>query len=130
MERQRFPSPLQRQWMERSLSADSMQVYRGMDIGSTKIRKEEMQGVRHHLIDICDPCDEFHVVNFQKYAKDAIQEISGRGKIPVLTGGTGFYIQAVRRMTLILPVRRMRTDTGPNWSRSEKNRAVLSFTIC
>ncbi len=77
------------------ISADSMQVYRGMDIGSAKIRKEEMQGVRHHLIDICDPCDEFHVVNFQKYAKDAIQEISGRGKIPVLTGGTGFYIQAV-----------------------------------
>ena len=77
------------------ISADSMQVYRGMDIGSAKIRKEEMDGVRHHLIDVLDPEDEFNVVLFQKLAKEAIRDITGRGKIPILAGGTGFYIQAV-----------------------------------
>ena len=77
------------------ISADSMQVYRGMDIGSAKIRKEEMDGVRHHLIDVLDPEDEFNVVLFQKLAKEAIKDITGRGKIPILAGGTGFYIQAV-----------------------------------
>ena len=77
------------------ISADSMQVYRGMDIGSAKIRKEEMEGVRHHLIDVLNPEDEFNVVLFQKMAKEAIADITGRGKIPILAGGTGFYIQAV-----------------------------------
>lgn len=77
------------------VSADSMQVYRGMDIGSAKIRQEEMEGVPHHLIDVLDPEDEFNVVLFQKLAKEAIADITGRGKIPILAGGTGFYIQAV-----------------------------------
>lgn len=77
------------------ISADSMQVYRGMDIGSAKIMPEEMQGVRHHLIDILEPDEEFNVVSFQKRCKDAIEEIYQRGNIPILTGGTGFYIQAV-----------------------------------
>ena len=77
------------------ISADSMQVYKGMDIGSAKIRKEEMDGIRHHLIDILDPKEEFNVVLFQKLAKEAIADITGRGKIPILAGGTGFYIQAV-----------------------------------
>ena len=77
------------------ISADSVQVYRGMDIGSAKIRPEEMEGVRHHLIDILDPDEEFHVAAFQKLAKKCIREILGRGHVPVLTGGTGFYIQAV-----------------------------------
>lgn len=77
------------------ISADSMQVYRGMDIGSAKIMPEEMQGVRHHLIDILEPDEEFNVVSFQKRCKDAIEEIYGRGNIPILAGGTGFYIQAV-----------------------------------
>ena len=77
------------------ISADSMQVYRGMDIGSAKIRQEEMDGVRHHLIDVLNPEEEFNVVLFQKLAKDAIEDITGRGKIPILAGGTGFYIQAV-----------------------------------
>ena len=66
------------------ISADSMQVYRHMDIGSAKIRLEEMEGVPHHLIDVLEPSEEFHVVKFQQMAKEAI-----------LTGGTGFYIQAV-----------------------------------
>lgn len=77
------------------ISADSMQVYRGMDIGSAKIRQEEMEGIRHHLIDILNPDEEFNVVLFQKLAKEAIKDITGRGKIPILAGGTGFYIQAV-----------------------------------
>jgi len=77
------------------ISADSMQVYKGMDIGSAKIRKEEMDGIRHHLIDVLKPDEEFNVVLFQKLAKEAIADITSRGKIPILAGGTGFYIQAV-----------------------------------
>lgn len=77
------------------ISADSMQVYKGMDIGSAKITPEEMQGVTHHLIDILEPWEEFHVVVFQQKCKEALQGIYERGHIPILTGGTGFYIQAV-----------------------------------
>ncbi len=77
------------------ISADSMQVYRGMDIGSAKVTLSEMRGVPHHLIDILEPDEEFHVVRFQEYAKNCIREIHARGNIPILTGGTGFYIQAV-----------------------------------
>lgn len=79
------------------ISADSMQVYKGMDIGSAKIRKEEMQGVVHYLVDILDPEEEFHIVKFQELAKSAMKEIYAKGKIPILVGGTGFYIQAVTR---------------------------------
>ena len=77
------------------ISADSMQVYKHMDIGSAKIKKEEMCGVPHHLIDVLEPDEEFHVVRFQEMAKQAMTEIYAKGKIPILTGGTGFYIQAV-----------------------------------
>ena len=77
------------------VSADSMQVYRHMDIGSAKIRQEEMQGIPHHLIDILEPAEEFNVVAFQKAAKECIKEIYSRNHIPILAGGTGFYIQAV-----------------------------------
>lgn len=77
------------------ISADSMQVYRHMDIGSAKITAEEMAGVPHHLIDVMEPTEAFNVVVFQKLAKAAMEEIYGRGHIPVLVGGTGFYIQAV-----------------------------------
>ena len=77
------------------ISADSMQVYRRMDIGSAKIRPEEMQGVPHHLIDVLEPEEDFHVVLFQKLAKAAMEDIWSRGHIPILTGGTGFYIQAL-----------------------------------
>lgn len=77
------------------ISADSMQVYRHMDIGSAKIRPDEMQGVRHYLVDVLEPSEEFHVVRFQQMAKAAMQEIRSRGHIPVLVGGTGFYIQAI-----------------------------------
>jgi len=79
------------------ISADSMQVYRGMDIGSAKIRPWETQGVPHHLINVLDPDQEFNVVVFQKLCRQAMEGIYGRGHIPILTGGTGFYIQAVLR---------------------------------
>ncbi len=77
------------------ISADSMQVYRQMNIGSAKITREEMQGIPHHLIDVLDPDEEFHVVRFQEMAKKAMEEIYARGRLPLLVGGTGFYIQAL-----------------------------------
>ena len=77
------------------ISADSMQVYRHMDIGSAKIRPEEMQGVPHHLIDVLEPEEAFHVVRFQQMAKKAMEGIYERGRIPIVVGGTGFYIQAL-----------------------------------
>ena len=77
------------------ISADSMQVYKHMDIGSAKITREEMEGVPHYLIDVLEPSEEFHVVRFQEMAQEAMKEIYSKGKIPILTGGTGFYIQAV-----------------------------------
>lgn len=77
------------------VSADSMQVYRHMDIGSAKVTLQERQGVPHHLIDVLEPEESFHVVAFQKLAKEAIAQIHARGHIPILTGGTGFYIQSV-----------------------------------
>ena len=77
------------------ISADSMQVYKYMDIGSAKIKPEEMQGVSHHLVDVFYPNEEFHVVKFKEYALKAMEDIYQRGRIPILTGGTGFYIQAV-----------------------------------
>ena len=77
------------------ISADSMQVYKYMDIGSAKITREEMQGVPHYLIDEFMPQEEFNIVLFQKYAKSYMEEIYEKGQIPILTGGTGFYIQSV-----------------------------------
>lgn len=77
------------------ISADSMQVYRHMDIGSAKIRPEEMQGIKHYLIDELEPEEEFNVVLFQNLAKKYMEEIYAKGKIPILVGGTGFYIQSV-----------------------------------
>lgn len=77
------------------VSADSMQVYRHMDIGSAKILPQQMEGVSHHLVDILEPWEEFNVVRFQELAKEACLGIWERGHIPIITGGTGFYIQAL-----------------------------------
>lgn len=77
------------------ISADSMQVYRQMNIGSAKIRPEEMRGIPHHLIDILEPEEEFNVCLFQKLAGEAAKQIYERGHIPIVVGGTGFYIQAL-----------------------------------
>ena len=77
------------------ISADSMQVYRHMDIGTAKIRPEEMQGIPHYLIDVLDPWEAFDVVRFQAMAKEALDKIYAAGAIPIVVGGTGFYIQAL-----------------------------------
>ncbi|MBE5868122.1 MAG: tRNA (adenosine(37)-N6)-dimethylallyltransferase MiaA [Lachnospiraceae bacterium] len=77
------------------ISADSMQVYRHMDVGSAKIMPDQMQGVPHHLIDILEPWEEFNVVIFQQKCLECMEKIYAAGHVPILTGGTGFYIQAV-----------------------------------
>lgn len=77
------------------ISADSMQVYRQMDIGSAKIKPEEMDGIPHHLIDILEPEEEFNVCLFERLALEAMEQIYERGHIPVVVGGTGFYVQAL-----------------------------------
>ncbi|MBR1855305.1 MAG: tRNA (adenosine(37)-N6)-dimethylallyltransferase MiaA, partial [Lachnospiraceae bacterium] len=79
------------------ISADSMQVYKHMDIGSAKITVQEMQGVPHHLLNILEPWEDFNVVTFKRLCKAAMEEIYARRKLPILVGGTGFYIQAVLR---------------------------------
>ncbi len=77
------------------ISADSMQVYKYMNIGTDKISPEKMDGVPHHLIDFLEPTEDFNVFLFQKLVKEAIDDISSRGKVPIIVGGTGFYIQAI-----------------------------------
>ena len=77
------------------ISADSMQVYKGMDIGSAKIMPEEMEGIPHYLIDVLEPEEEFNIVRFQEMAKEAMKEIYAKGQIPIIAGGTGFYIQSL-----------------------------------
>ena len=77
------------------VSADSMQVYRSMDIGSAKITKEEMQDVKHYLIDVLEPEEEFNITVFKQFATNDIEMIYKDGKLPIIAGGTGFYIQAL-----------------------------------
>ena len=77
------------------ISADSMQVYRGMDIGTAKITPEEMDGIPHHLIDIIEPDEEWNVMSFCRLAAEKIDEIAARGRLPMVVGGTGFYIHAL-----------------------------------
>lgn len=77
------------------ISADSMQVYKHMDVGSAKIMPHEMEGIPHFLIDCLEPTEDFNVVLFQKMAKKAMMEIWRKSKIPIIVGGTGFYIQAI-----------------------------------
>ncbi|NQV88665.1 MAG: tRNA (adenosine(37)-N6)-dimethylallyltransferase MiaA [Parcubacteria group bacterium] len=77
------------------ISADSRQVYKGLDIGTGKITKKEMLGIPHHLLDVANPKKRFTVVEFKRLADKAITDILKRGKLPIICGGTGFYIQAV-----------------------------------
>ncbi|WP_053362202.1 tRNA (adenosine(37)-N6)-dimethylallyltransferase MiaA [Bacillus sp. FJAT-27251] len=77
------------------ISGDSMQIYKGMDIGTAKITKSEMQGIPHHLIDIKNPDDSFSAAEFQQLVREKITEITSRGKLPMIVGGTGLYIQSV-----------------------------------
>ena len=90
------------------VSADSRQAYKGLNIGSGKITKKEMQGIPHHLLDIASPKRKFTVAQFQKLAIKKIKEIQKRGKMPFLVGGTGFYIQSVVD-GLVIP------EVKPNW---------------
>ena len=77
------------------ISADSMQVYKYMDIGSAKITKDEMQGIPHYLVDVLEPSEEFNISVFKKMADEAIADIRASGRIPIVAGGTGFYIRAL-----------------------------------
>lgn len=77
------------------ISADSMQIYRGMDIGTAKVTADEMQGVKHYLINVSDPKEDFNIIKFQNMVKCSIEEIKKNGHIPILVGGTGFYIQSI-----------------------------------
>ncbi|MFA6404531.1 MAG: tRNA (adenosine(37)-N6)-dimethylallyltransferase MiaA [Candidatus Paceibacterota bacterium] len=86
---------LAQQWNGEVISADSRQVYKGLDIGTGKITKEEMQGIPHYCLDIADPRDRFTVVDWKEKARQAILDIHNRGKLPIICGGTGFYISAL-----------------------------------
>ena len=77
------------------ISADSRQVYRGLDIGTGKITKKEMSGITHHLLDVANPKKSYTAINFKKDGNKAIKEIISRGKVPIIAGGTGFYIQVL-----------------------------------
>lgn len=77
------------------ISADSVQVYKKMNIGSAKVTADEMQGIDHYLIDILEPWEPFNITVFQEYAKSALQKIYSENKVPIIAGGTGFYIQSV-----------------------------------
>ena len=77
------------------ISADSMQIYKYMDIGSAKVSKEEMNGVVHHLIDVVDPSINFSVADYKEQGEKTIKEIISRGKLPIIVGGTGLYINSL-----------------------------------
>lgn len=77
------------------INADSTQVYKGLDIGTAKATKEEMQHIKHHLLDIKDVSEDYTVFDYQKDARECIEEIKAKGKIPILVGGTGYYIKSV-----------------------------------
>ena len=77
------------------ISCDSMQIYKGLDIGTAKITTEEMRGVKHYMTDVADPDEEFSVWEYANAAKAAIEDISSRGKLPIIVGGTGLYIESV-----------------------------------
>jgi len=82
-------------WNAEIISGDSMQVYRGMDIGTAKIKEAQREGIPHHLIDICDPDYPFSVAEFQQQCRELIQDITSRGKLPFIVGGTGLYVESV-----------------------------------
>lgn len=95
------------------ISADSRQVYRGMNIGSGKITKKEMQGIPHYLLDVANPKNKFTVSQYQKLALAAIKKTHNRGKVPFLVGGSGFYIKSVVD-GIIIP------EVKPDWKLRKK----------
>ena len=111
------------------ISADSMQVYEYMDIGSAKIRPEEMQGIPHYLVDELKPWDEFHVVRFQQMAKKAMEQIYANGHIPIIVGGMD-SISRHYYMTLILPALHRMTIIVKTWKIWQKKKGRNICTIC
>jgi tRNA dimethylallyltransferase len=95
------------------VSADSRQIYKGMDIGSGKITKKEMAGISHYLLDVANPKNRFSVAQYQKLALKAIKNIRAKNKIPILVGGTGFYIQSIVD-GIVVP------EVKPDWALREK----------
>lgn len=77
------------------ISADSMQVYKGMDIGTAKIKPSQMQGIKHYMIDISDPGQPFNICEFKNRSKECIEKVTDEGSVPIIVGGTGFYIKAL-----------------------------------
>jgi len=107
------------------ISVDSRQVYKGMDIGTGKVKKEEVEGIAHYLLDVASPKRKFTVAQFQKLAKKAIEKIFKKGKIPILCGGTGFYLWVLTQKVSIPKVR-------PDWKlrrKLEKKSAKELFEI-
>lgn len=86
---------LAKQYNGEIINGDSMQVYKGLDIGTAKITEEEMEGVPHHLLSFLEPTDSFSVADYQKCVREKISEIQARGKLPIIVGGSGLYVQAV-----------------------------------
>ncbi|OGZ18063.1 MAG: tRNA (adenosine(37)-N6)-dimethylallyltransferase MiaA [Candidatus Nealsonbacteria bacterium RBG_13_37_56] len=95
------------------ISADSRQIYKGMDIGTGKVTKKEMKGIAHHLLNVVSPKTRFNVVKYKKLALRAIEKIQKKNKLPILVGGTGFYIQAVIDGIIIPPIK-------PDWKLRKK----------
>ncbi|GGF89683.1 tRNA (adenosine(37)-N6)-dimethylallyltransferase MiaA [Paenibacillus abyssi] len=91
----RYSLDIAKAWNAEIISGDSMQVYRGMDIGTAKLPLEEREGIVHHLIDICEPDHPFSVAEFQERCRSLIEEITARGKLPFIVGGTGLYVESV-----------------------------------
>lgn len=95
------------------ISADSMQVYRGMDIGTAKATHVERQRVRHHLLDVVEPDQAFNVADYVALAENALAELAQRGVTPVITGGTGLYIDALLK-GFCFPIPRQTPSSAPN----------------
>ena len=108
------------------ISADSMQVYRGMDIGSAKVTEEEKGGIPHYLIDVADPSEGWNVVRFQQEAEKAARHILDEGRLPFLVGGTGFYIQA---LLYGIDFTEMNADTDYRSSLEEEAQALGSQAL-
>lgn len=109
------------------ISADSMQIYRDMDIGTAKPTKEEMKNIKHYLIDEIAPDEEYNVMIFQKKAKEYMERIWNLGKIPILVGGTGFYINALVYDTLFEEIEQDSTFRNKMYLFAEKNGAEALY---
>ncbi|MSU60365.1 MAG: tRNA (adenosine(37)-N6)-dimethylallyltransferase MiaA [Candidatus Staskawiczbacteria bacterium] len=113
---------LARRFSGEIISADSRQVYKGLNVGSGKIMRAKMRGIHHHLLDVANPKKRFTVAQYQKLTRTAIKKIEKHGKIPFLVGGTGFYIQSIVD-GIIIP------EVGPNWKLRTKLEAKTTTQL-